>query len=45
MLYFLLQGGNSASMEEEKKVKFPTTGVLDFPRLILGGRGPFVEAA
>ena len=30
-------------MEEEKKIKFPTTGVFDFPSLILGGKGKYVD--
>ncbi len=30
-------------MEEETKIKFPTTGVFDFPRLILGGEGKYVD--
>ena len=30
-------------MEMEKKIKFPTTGVFDFPRLILGGEGKYVD--
>ena len=30
-------------MEEEKKIKFPTTGTYDFPSLILGGRGKYVD--
>ena len=30
-------------MEEEKKIKFPTTGTYDFPSLILGGEGKYVD--
>ena len=30
-------------MEEEKKIKFPTTGTYDFPSLILGGKGKYVD--
>ena len=30
-------------MEEEKKIKFPTTGTYDFPKLILGGKGKYVD--
>ena len=30
-------------MEEEKKIKFPTTGIHDFPSLILGGKGKYVD--
>ena len=30
-------------MEEEKKIKFPTTGVFDFPSLILGGKGKYID--
>ncbi|MBQ6008654.1 MAG: AAA family ATPase [Kiritimatiellae bacterium] len=30
-------------MEEEKKIKFPTTGTYDFPNLILGGEGKYVD--
>ena len=30
-------------MEEEKKIKFPTTGTYDFPKLILGGEGKYVD--
>ncbi len=43
LLYFELQGDNGAFMEMEKKIKFPTTGVFDFPRLILGGEGKYVD--
>ena len=39
LLYFALQGDDGAFMEEEKKIKFPTTGTYDFPKLILGGKG------
>ncbi len=30
-------------MEGEKKIKFPTTGTYDFPKLILGGEGKYVD--
>ena len=30
-------------MEEEVKIKVPTTGVFDFPRLILDGKGKYVD--
>ena len=30
-------------MAEEKKIKFPTTGTYDFPSLILGGKGKYVD--
>ena len=30
-------------MDEEKKIKFPTTGTNDFPNLILGGKGKYVD--
>ena len=30
-------------MEEEKNIKFPTTGTYDFPSLILGGEGKYVD--
>ena len=43
MLYFALQGDSGTFMEEEKKIKFPTTGVFDFPSLILGGKGKYVD--
>ena len=29
-------------MEEERKIKVPTTGTYDFPNLILGGEGKYV---
>ena len=29
--------------KEERKIKVPTTGVFDFPRLILGGKGKYVD--
>ena len=28
---------------EEHRIKVPTTGVFDFPRLILGGKGKYVD--
>ena len=27
----------------EKKIKVPTTGLFDFPELILGGRGKYID--
>ena len=27
----------------EKKIKVPTTGLFDFPKLILGGEGKYVD--
>ncbi len=30
-------------MEEKSRIKVPTTGVFDFPNLILGGRGKYVD--
>jgi hypothetical protein len=30
-------------MEKENKIKFPTTGTYDFPKLILGGKGKYVD--
>ena len=30
-------------MEAENKIKVPTTGVFDFPNLILGGKGKYVD--
>ena len=30
-------------MVDEKKIKFPTTGTYDFPNLILGGKGKYVD--
>ena len=29
--------------KEERKIKVPTTGVFDFPNLILGGKGKYVD--
>ena len=43
MLYFALQGDSGTFMEEEKKIKFPTTGTYDFPSLILEGEGKYVD--
>ena len=28
---------------EERRIKVPTTGVFDFPSLILGGKGKYVD--
>ena len=28
---------------EERRIKVPTTGVFDFPNLILGGKGKYVD--
>ena len=30
-------------MQEERKIKVPTTGVYDFPSLILGGKGKYID--
>ena len=30
-------------MEEERRIKVPTTGTYDFPKLILGGKGKYVD--
>ena len=30
-------------MEEARNIKVPTTGVFDFPNLILGGKGKYVD--
>ena len=30
-------------MQEERKIKVPTTGIYDFPDLILGGKGKYVD--
>ena len=27
----------------EKKIKVPTTGLFDFPELILGGKGKYID--
>ena len=30
-------------MQEERKIKVPTTGIYDFPSLILGGKGKYID--
>ena len=32
-----------AMENEERKIKVPTTGVFDFPSLVLGGEGKYVD--